>query len=188
MRRCSLPILFALLTSACQIGGRGVSTLIGAARSGDAESVYALIERGSDPNRRGGVNNWTPLMHAVHKHRTGAAIALVKGGAEIDARTANGTTALMMAAGYGYADMVRALLDRGADAHLTNGNGETALTQAMLGSNDIDEFTAGNCQTETVRVLLDRSPDLKLNDRFADQAARWLRKHGGCREVAAMLR
>ncbi|MDQ6700773.1 MAG: ankyrin repeat domain-containing protein, partial [Acidobacteriota bacterium] len=162
--------------------------LIAAVRDGDMEGVRTLIDEGADPNMRAGVNAWTPLMHAVHKHQTGSAIALLKGGAAIDATMQDGKTALMMAAGYGHADMVRVLLDRGADAHLKTRSGETALTFAVLGSTDIDEFTLGKCRTQTVRLLLDRAPNLKLQGHVADWAARWLSKHSGCGEVLAMVR
>ncbi len=183
-----LVLVTALATCACRFGGSGNNPLIGAAREGDIEGVRTLIDRGADPNVRAGVNGWTPLMHAVHKHQTGSAIVLLRGGADIDARMQDGKTALMMAAGYGYADMVRALLDRGADAYLKTNGGETALTFAVLGSTDIDEFTLGKCQTRTVRLLLDRAPNLELQDHVADRAARWLSKHSGCEDVLAMVR
>ncbi len=189
MRMYCLPVIVAVLAaSACQMGGNGNNPLIGAVREGDIDDVRTLIDAGADPNLRAGINNWTPLMHAVHYHQPGTAIALLKGGADIDARMPNDKTALMMAAGYGYADMVRALLDRGADAHLKTNGGETALTFAVLGTADIDEFTLGKCRTQTVRLLLDSAPDLKLQDRLADRAARWLSKHSGCEEVLAMVR
>lgn len=185
---CLLVPIAVLATCACQIGGGGNHPLIGAVREGDIEKVRSLIDDRADPNLRAGVNNWTPLMHAVHYHQTGSAIALLKGGADIDAFMPDGKTALMMAAGYGYTDMVRALLDKGADSRLKTHSGETALTFAVLGTADIDEFTLGKCQTQTVRLLLDRAPDLKLQDHLVDRAARWLAKHSGCEDVLAMVR
>ncbi|MDQ6700314.1 MAG: ankyrin repeat domain-containing protein, partial [Acidobacteriota bacterium] len=110
MRMHYFPVLIAaLVTSACQFNGSADNPLIGAVREGDMEAVRTLIDEGADPNLRAGVNDWTPLMHAVHKHQTGSAIALLKGRADIDARMQDGKTALMMAAGYGHADMVRVL-------------------------------------------------------------------------------
>lgn len=50
----------------------GCTALIAASRAGRAESVRALIRLGADPDRRGGVNDWTPVMHAIHKAQPGA--------------------------------------------------------------------------------------------------------------------
>src|SRR5690349_17951336 len=92
----SLATLFALL-------------LIGAARSGDARSITALLAGGADPNQRWGVNHWTPLMHAIHKYQRASVEALIAGGADVNARSPEGLTALIMAAGYGYSDIVQIL-------------------------------------------------------------------------------
>jgi len=97
--------------------------LIGAARSGDAQAVKTLLAHGADPNQRWGVNYWTPLMHAIHKDQRASVEALVAGGADLNARCGDGMTALMMAAGYGYADIVQVLLDHGADPNLEDSNG-----------------------------------------------------------------
>ena len=92
----------------------GLTALIRSARAGAVPGVETLLRHGADPNLRGGVNNWTPLMHAVHKNQLGAAQALLDGGAQVDSRGRSGETALMMAAGYGYTPLVELLLERGA--------------------------------------------------------------------------
>ncbi len=66
-----------------------------------------------------------------------------------------------MAPGYGYTNMVRTLLTRGAEP-FAQSSGVTALDAAVEGSIDLDRFTLGTCQTATVRALLDTAPDLKL--------------------------
>jgi hypothetical protein len=63
-----------------------------------------------------------------------------------------------MAAGYGYTDIVRILLDSGADARAVLPNGDNALDMALEGVADIDRFTWGSCQTSTVRLLHERVP------------------------------
>lgn len=180
MRIYGLVVFAALALSACcNTYGGGNNPLIGAVRTGDIEQTRSLIDNGADPNARAGVNGWPALMHAVHKHQTGSVIALLKGGADIDARMPDGKTALMMAAGYGYNDIVRVLLDRGADVRAKTNGGETALSFAVLGTADIDEFTLGKCQTQTVRLLVDRAPDLKK--------ATWrTAQRAGCRSIAGV--
>lgn len=161
--------------------------VIGAARSGDTPTLKALLTGGADPNRRWGANNWTPLMHAIHKNQKASVEVLIAGGADINARCRDGVTALMMAAGYGYADIVKVLLDHGADVHAETSGGDNALTMAVGGVPDIDKFTIGKCQTETVAALLKRAPDLKMKDSAYGRAARFAARAAGCTDVLSLI-
>jgi ankyrin repeat protein len=76
-------ISLACLLTACQ-SGPPVSPLIAAAREGDTQNISALVKSGADVNQRGGVNNWTPLMHAVHKNQPAAVGALIDAGADVN--------------------------------------------------------------------------------------------------------
>lgn len=51
-------------------------------------------------------------------------------------RDENGWTALMKATVGGYLDVVRFLVDRGADVNAQNESGDTALTWAVEGSHE----------------------------------------------------
>jgi len=155
-------VLLALIFACGGCGDRTLPPLASASRAGRTDEIRKLVASGADPNERSGVNGWTPLMHAIHKHQIGSAGALLDAGADVNARGRDGSTALMMAAGYGYEDMVALLLARGADAHLQLSDGENALTYAVLGVNDIDRFTAVDCQGGAIRALVDHVPDLKL--------------------------
>jgi ankyrin repeat protein len=143
-------------------GGGPLNPLISAARSGNVERIRELVRSGADPNERGGVNDWTPLMHAVHKAQHGSAKALLAVGADPNAFGGD-STPLIMAAGYGDAEMVRLLLDGGAKPRITSRQGVSALAAAISGTPDIDNFTVGRCQTTTVKLLLDRDPSLQLS-------------------------
>jgi ankyrin repeat protein len=55
---------------------------------------------------------------------------LLEAGADVDAQTAHGETALMYAAYAGRTEKVKVLLEYGADPNLTNMQGETALKMA----------------------------------------------------------
>src|SRR5690242_18747254 len=50
-----------------QKNGRGLTPLIVAARNGSVGEVQVLLRHRAHPDLRGGVNDWTPLMHAIHK-------------------------------------------------------------------------------------------------------------------------
>jgi ankyrin repeat protein len=151
----------------------GLTALILSARAGSVPAVEALLRHGADPNLRGGVNGWTPLMHAIHKNQLGAAQALLDGGAQVDSRGRSGETALMTAAGYGYTPIVELLLERGANPRAATPDGYNVLAAALGGVPDIDRFTLGSCQAATVRVLKRKDPSLHLPDNLWARAAQF---------------
>jgi hypothetical protein len=51
-------------------------------------------------------------------------------------------------------------MERGADPHIADEDDVNALDAAIYGLPDIDNFTAGSCQTDTVRAILAKAPDL----------------------------
>jgi ankyrin repeat protein len=56
---------------------------------------------------------------------------LLDAGSDVNARSNDGTTALMLAAGgYGAVDILKLLINRGANPNLKNKKGETALSIA----------------------------------------------------------
>lgn len=150
----------------------GFTALILAARAGSVPAIQALLGHGADPNLRGGVNDWTPVMHAIHKNQQAAVAVLLDGGAGVNARSKHGVTALMMAAGYGDTPIVELLLDHGADPRAQAADGATAFAAAVGGVPDVDRFTLGSCQTSTVQALLRKDPRLRLPDNFWGRTAR----------------
>src|ERR1022692_4501456 len=155
----------------------GLTALILSTRAGTVPAVETLLRHGADPNLRGGVNGWTPLMHAIHKNQPGAAHALLDGGAQVDSRGRSGVTALMMAAGYGYTPLVELLLEcvlgRGATPGAATPDGYNVLAAALGGSPDIDHFTLGSCQAATVRALKRKDPSLHLPDNLWARVAQF---------------
>jgi hypothetical protein len=182
----SAVLCFGLILMGCSI--QPPDPLSSAARSGDIQTITTLLARGADPNGQSGVNGWTPLMHAIHKHQKASVEILIARGADVNARAGpKGITALIMAAGYGYADFVQILLDKGADARAETSDGDSALAAAVSGVPDIDKFTLGKCQTETVAALLKKAPDLTLKDNFYGHAARLAARAAGCTDVLALI-
>ena len=161
-----LTLLLMLLFIAACGGPSSVSEpsgvqpqLVGAAREGRATEIGGLVGLGANPNGESGVNHWTVLMHAIHKNQFASVKALLDLGADPNRRSSDQPSALMMAAGYGQLDVVRLLLERGADPYASY-RGETALDWAVGGTTDIDDFTLFRCQSGTVRAILLRAPDL----------------------------
>jgi ankyrin repeat protein len=159
----------------------GYTPLIAAARAGNVAMVQLLATRGADPNLPdAAVNSWTPLLHAVHKAQPGAIFALLDAGANANGADSHGQTPLMMAAGYGYTDIVKILLAHGANPRLPMRDGVTAIDLARSGVPDIDRFTVFSCQDETVKALLAADPKLPDHSGNLPRIARILMKTKRC--------
>ncbi len=95
-----------------------------AAMRGRLAWVQALIARGAQletRDRAGGSRDWTTLHYAVLAPNVEVTRwLLARGDQAIDAPSANGSTPLMMAAGYGSLDAAALLLQAGADPQLRN--------------------------------------------------------------------
>lgn len=76
--------LAVLLLWGCDPGAT-VPPLCMAARNGDVAQIDQMLKSGADVNQRGGVNDWTALMHAVHKNQPAAVQALIAAGADVNA-------------------------------------------------------------------------------------------------------
>jgi len=103
-----------------------------AALRGNLEWTQRLLDRGAQLNRKG----WTPLHYAASGPEPKLVSFLLDRGAEIEARSPNGTTPLMMAARYGAYDAAERLLARGADPRARNDLGLGAADFARQGDRE----------------------------------------------------
>ena len=159
------PALFAFCLIACVHTHSDFTPLADAARAGDVATIRSLIAHGADPNEAAGQNNWSPLLHAIHTGQIRSVEALLDGGADINRLSGDGVTPLMMAAGYGYTDIVQLLLKRGANPRIAGPDGVRALDLAVVGVADIDRFTLFQCQSDTVNVLRGADPSMSVSPR-----------------------
>jgi ankyrin repeat protein len=92
-----------------------------------------LIESGSDVNKKG-LSDMTPLHYACNAGADAdTVLELLKKGADPNRKTGGylKDTALHQAAEYGLTEVVKYLLDYGADMEIKDGNGDTALCRAV---------------------------------------------------------
>lgn len=84
----------------------------------DEPKRRAILTYNGSPDRSDWQAGWTPLLFAVDLSQEAAAARLLDGGANINARTEDGTTALLMAVAGRKTSIIRLLVKRGADVHL----------------------------------------------------------------------
>ncbi len=73
----------------------------------------------------------TPLLYAAREGRTSAARALIDGGVNVNERSADKSSALLVATINGHFDTAMFLLERGANPNLASGAGATPLYGAV---------------------------------------------------------
>jgi ankyrin repeat protein len=129
------------------------SELIEAARAGDLDKTRSLLTAGAAIDTRDETGR-TPLMLAAHAGNRSLVAALLAAGADVDASADGGWTAISLAvynaeAKRGFADVVQALVDAGANIEAPIGYGVRPLMLA-----------AGYGETAVVEVLLNAGADV----------------------------
>lgn len=132
-----VALVDALLAKGAAVGarnGRGETALMAAAGGDGSEQatiVRRLLDAGAELDARSNSGS-TPLIRAAASENEVLPLLLERG-ADVDAATKNGWTALMVAAQVGNDDYVRALLARGANPRALNEDGESAASLAAKG-------------------------------------------------------
>ena len=135
-------------------GRDGLTPIARAAQLGHVALVRGLLEAGADVEAGGAQ---TPLLCAVRNRHDPVMAALVDEGADVNAASGEeARTPLMAAAAAGSVELVRGLIEAGADAKLLDADGKDALWHA-----------AASGQEQTFALLL---PHVKVADRKAATA------------------
>jgi ankyrin repeat protein len=119
-----------------------------AAADGDLHHARVLIKEGARLDLFDDIG-YTPLHHAVKNERYSMVKLLLDAGANINAREeeTNSDTAISVAAGDSSPEMVKLLLERGADPSITGWMGMNANDQARQRRDDV---------AQRVREILDQ--------------------------------
>lgn len=129
----------------------GETKLHTAAIKGDQDAVKKLIDQGCNPNVQDNAGTmfksvaqflfnfdyyfcclgWTPLHEACSNGHYGAAMALIKAGANINVKGLDDETPLHDAVANGNLKLVKMLVERGADRKAKNRKGKTPIDIAV---------------------------------------------------------
>jgi ankyrin repeat protein len=157
----------------------GETPLMEAAERGNLETLRVLLSRGADPNLREANGEQTALMWGISERHAAVTEELVRHGADVNARSNKGFTALMFAAQVGDADSARVLIGAGAKAN--DIMPKTGLTPLII--------AAATGRNKVAAILLDNGadPDAVAADGFT--ALHHAAKHKDAVEmVGALLR
>jgi len=139
------------------------TALLQAAWEGHVVVVQRLLDLGADIDARcqeySGPEGWTALMMSIDKGYTDLFRLLLERGADVNIRSANGDTALIVAAASDDPDVVRTtelLIDKGADVDAQDQRGNTALMEAA------SYYKAD--RTDVVHALLKRGASVDKRD------------------------
>src|ERR1700733_1759841 len=158
------PVLVRLfIENGANASGRnrdGWSPLTFGALGGSVEVGRLIIEAGADVNSQSWDEAWTPSLQAAENRQHGFMRFLIQNGADVDAKTKNGTTALILSAREDETDMtadlqaVEILLRSGANPNLADASGVTPL------------MIAARCEgSDLVRLLLQFGADPNVEDK-----------------------
>lgn len=112
-----------------KVNFNGEQPLALAAWKGNDKAVDWLLEHGAKLNRKD--KSWGALHYATFNGYSDLANRLIKMGADINARTPNGATPLILAAREGKVDIAKSLLEAGADPKLRTDWNDNALIMAV---------------------------------------------------------
>ena len=143
------PMLAILLTA---VAG---SLLHEAVEKNDAVRIAQALNTSKNEQRRMletlDENDIMPIHSAAYHGHTEAMVALVKGGAPLNARAHGDMTALHWATGQGHDDILKLLIEAGADVEARDGGGRTAL-----------HFASARGHVESLRALVEANVSLEV--------------------------
>ena len=204
------PVLLPTQTAIPLSSEEATNLLLDATKNNDLAGVIAALEQGAEIDAGEPLQGLTPLIIASTNGYTEIATHLIEAGADVNATSKKGFTALMGAAMNGHADLVALLaaqdtnLDQLSEMqykenalHLAARNGHTAVIEALLEAGaDINAlegthstalmYAVYNGHLESVELLLKEGAELNVRDQGGHTALYWanFRNHP---DIAALI-
>ncbi len=154
----------------------GETALMLAAWKDRKEAMQWLIRHGAKPNRAD--HQWTALHYAAFAGHAERVDDLLASGADVNARSTNGSTVVMMAAREGHTEIARRLVAAGANPALKNDANEDAVAWAMRQGNfDLARSftTAANFAQISRQAAAEKTQAIR-SQRISDAAEEQLRQ------------
>jgi hypothetical protein len=167
------------------VDANGITTLNAATLGNDTATIRLLVDAGVDVNAPGSalLADAPPLVHAAGNGNVEAVKLLLAKGAKVNGASSRdklmpmkngplalgGFTALLAAPGYGPPELVKTLLDAGADANATDVRGMTPLMFAAATDRQ---------NPEIIRMLIAHGAGIDAKSLAGETALDWSRKNG----------
>lgn len=126
----ALLLLCAGVTSHAQAASPD-HLLVSAIQNNDIRFIKQKLDTGLEPDYR--LKGETLLMICAREDREELVSLLVGKGADVNAKSSKGHSAMSYSARYGHLAIVQYLLNHGAEVNITNKNGWTPLLKAARG-------------------------------------------------------
>lgn len=137
------------------IDNEGNTPLITAAKYGQSNLAFALIEQGANLDVQNSIGD-TALMCATIENHADIALRLIASGASIHLCSRYGDNCLIVAAEHDHNDIAFQLLEKGVNINHQNNFGYTALMYAVKNE---------RVDTDLVMTLLNHGADVKIKNR-----------------------
>jgi len=168
---------------------------------GSTEAVNFLLQHGAKVNIKSNINGYTTLMAACANQNTGSASLLLEHGADVNALTRDGESALSIAAARLEPEIVALLLNHGAHVSgYADKNGQTPLIAAVAASpyltlrspeeaKEIIQQKASQLTNalKVVKLLLSNKADINIEDRDGKSALTYAASEANPLLVRALL-
>jgi ankyrin repeat protein len=179
VRRCASTLRYLLLLLIfAAVSLANADPVHDAARKGDLNKLKELVQ--ADPSVVSSVDKMgkTPLHIAAASNQLGAAAFLIDHGVDVSAKDKNGGfTALDMAlSSFHYIDMVRLLLEHGANVNTASTQDITPLDEAAMRG-----------QKDAIDLLIAKGADVNARDDKGDSPLLWALMMGRTDAAVALI-
>ncbi|MBN1799043.1 MAG: ankyrin repeat domain-containing protein [Spirochaetales bacterium] len=161
----------------------GMAPVILAASAGNREIVQQLIDAGADINSQEESEGFTACSMAVFLEDIGMLQFLLELGANPNIMNKQHKTPLFIAAESGQTEIVKILIQAGADPHFIN---TRAYNQASNTNILIAAVMSDN--PETVQLIIDQGVDLNHPDSYGDPALNWAAFFGKSKVIDLLIK